>query len=339
MVTLKDIAKLTGVSISTVSRVLSDKGKISEATKKKVLAAVEEFMFQPGVISQKFDGVPRKIGIIIPQFGEYYLDDPSSSADLRALEKELTDLNYEASYIKNDDDSTENEKIIKDVLDKNFDGIILSDPFDNNYLVNQIVDNNIPYIVTNGVFRNKEYNYLDFDNYSCVYDLTNYLYNLGHRNIAVITGPKNHMVTLNRLSGFNAALDTLNLDSDNIIICHGNFNLESGYENAKIILEKNKNITAILGFSDLISLGAMKAIKEKKKKVPRDVSLVGIDNIEFSQYSDPPLTTIDRNPALLASMIIKSLNDLIVNKATIKKIQILLKTNFIERKSCKQLKA
>ena len=136
MITLKDIAEITGVSISTVSRIMSNKGKISQETKKKVLAAVEEFMFKPGVVSQKFEGAPRKLSIIIPEHGEYYHDDPTSSADLRPLMKGAGE---DVVILKHENNPDFEKKLIKRILDEKIEGVVFSDPFNNNYLITEII--------------------------------------------------------------------------------------------------------------------------------------------------------------------------------------------------------
>ncbi len=327
---------MTGVSLSKVSRVLSCKGKIGDSTRKKVLAAIDEFMFTPGVVMQKFEGLPKKIALLIPESGEYYRDDPSSSADIRALLNESKKSNDDIVILKIGKNESEENELINKLLIDNYDGVIISDPFVDNTIIEKIVQNNIPYVITNGIFPQFQYNYIDFDNINGLFQITDYLISRGHVKIAILAGPQNHSVTQNRMDGVVKAFQKNNIELPENIL-YGSFNLDDGYKNAKILLERKCDFTAILGFSDLISLGAMKAVKESGLRIPEDISIIGVDNIEYSKYSDPPLTTVDRNVDELAEILVKYLYDLTYNKGKIHSFNVFLKMNLVERESCRKI--
>lgn len=336
MVKLKDIADITGVSVSTVSRVLSGKGNIGEETKKKVLAAIDEFMFKPGVVTRKFDGVEHNIALVVPSEGEYYRDDPSSSADIRAIQNEISSTRSKLEVITLSESGKETEAFLARLSDGDFDALILSDVYSGSAILEKVRTSSVPYIITNGILPDFEGFCIDFDNAGGMSELANYLFKLGHSKIAVIAGPKSHTVTQNRLGGVFSAMKKH--DVEPVELCYSDFNLEAGYIAGKELLQSGVEFTAIIAFSDLIALGAMKAIKEQGLSVPDDVSITGVDNIEFSEFSDPPLTTLQRDVKSLAAILVKYILDLPHIYGSLQSLKMLLKMQIMERSSCKSLR-
>ncbi|NOV04808.1 LacI family DNA-binding transcriptional regulator [Paenibacillus planticolens] len=336
MLKLKDIAEIANVSVTTVSRVLNNKGNFSEETKQRVLDVVKEYLYTPGTTLQKLSNISYTIGVFIPNQNDFIDDDPSSSVDLNNLKEELESLGHKLVLTTNTgkiDRSSMSNKMIQEKL---IDAAIIFAPFTNDELVDELINNNIPYFVTNGRNMEKDWNYIDYNNYNGANNAIQYLYNLGHRNIGIIAGPVDHLVNMNRMQGCMDAFKSLNLQVVDEQISYGSFSLTHGYEAAKAILQGNSNITAFFCFDDIIAFGAMKAIFELNLKIPDHISIVGFDDLKLSEFMIPPLTTVRRFKYDINQLIVKLLIDLISNKY-IENIHISLKTELIERSSCKEI--
>ncbi len=336
MLSLKEIAELTNVSMSTVSRVLNNKGKISGETRKKVLAAVDELVFRPSVVAQPFPGLAQTFALYIPESGEYYHDTPSSSIDLRSLTDEIECQGNQAELIYQHDER--DFGLIRAKFESNaIAGLVIIDPVVDNPSLGKIVAQTWPYVITNGYFRNAAHNVIDFNNYDGARQVARYLLEMGHRDIAILAGPQNHLVTQNRLDGVKDIMQEAGCALNPRLISFQKFDLESGYRGAQQLLATGQTFTAICAFSDFIAMGALKALKEHGFKIPTDVSLVGFDNLKISDFCDPPLTTVNRFSKEISYLIIKTLQDLIRFGANIETVNITLRTTLTIRQSVRQI--
>jgi Transcriptional regulators len=336
MISLKDVAEFANVSISTVSRVLNDKGNISRETREKVLKIVEELIYKPGTVLQNYNGNPYTIGIYVPKSNDFINDDPSSSIDINTLREELEKLGNKVIITTNNGKVDIGTIAYQLIEKKEINGAIICDPFKDDEYINEFIKHDVPYIITNGIFLDRDCNYVDYNHFDGACQAMDYLCSLGHKNIAIISGPSDHMVSLNRIRGCKKTLEEHGLQyiQDKVYYCP--FNLNSAYEAARALLEKHGDITAIFAFSDILALGAIKAAREKGKNIPDDISIVGFDDTALSQYVDPPLTTVKRFRYDISHLIARSIGDLINNK-NIEKINISLKTELVIRESCKKI--
>lgn len=336
MISLKDVAEFANVSVSTVSRVLNDKGNISKETREKVLKTVEELIYKPGTVLQNFNGFPYTIGIYVPKSNDFINDDPSSSIDINTLREELEKLGNKVIITTNNGKADPGAIAYQLLEKKEINGAILCDPFKDDEYMNEFIKRDVPYIITNGVFLDRECNYVDYNHFDGACQALDYLCSLGHKDIAIISGPSDHMVSLNRIQGCQKTLEKHGLKymAERVYYCP--FNINSAYEAAGELLEKNKDISAIFAFSDILAFGAIKAAREKGKNIPDDLSVVGFDDTALAQYIDPPLTTVKRFRYDSSHLIARSIGDLINNR-NIEKINISLKTELVIRQSCKKI--
>jgi DNA-binding LacI/PurR family transcriptional regulator len=338
MVTLKQIADLTNVSISTVSRVLSNKGNISEETKQKVFAAVEELIYQPGVVTQSARALsPSTIALLIPPKGEYYQDDPTSSIDLRSLIEEFQKNGDTTELLYQNTGNATGEELVRKWDNQEIQGVVIVDPPSRGALVENVIARGIPYLITNGHFRQAAYNFIDFNNYDGAGQITQHLLDMGHRDIAVIAGPENHMVSHNRLDGVRDTLAKAGLSLRPEAVTFQSFSLDGGYAGFQALHAQGCQCTAILALSDFIAMGAMKAMREHGLNIPDDISIVGFDNLRFADFCQPALTTVNRFSKEISYLIVKTLQDLIRFGEKIESVNVNLKTTLITRQSVKSL--
>ncbi|MHA6480448.1 LacI family DNA-binding transcriptional regulator [Paenibacillus sp. strain BS8-2] len=330
---LKEIAKKANVSISTVSRIINNQGNFSEETRKKVLDIANEHL-KPGVTPSKLAGISYSIAVIVPGQNDFFDNDPSTSADLTHLKEEFEAYGHQVHIVKHGADmpsSPVNRMLGEDKVD----AAIIFDPVAGDKLFDELERIGMPYMLTNGRTYKGGHNFIDYDNRKGAYEVIQYLHGLGHRKIGIIAGPKNHLVNINRLDGCRDAFRDLKLPWIESHVVTGAFDPSHGYEAVKQLMREEPSITAIFTLNDIIAFGAMKGLSELGIRIPRDVSLVGFDDLKLSEFMVPPLTTVRRFRYDISSIIVKVLTELITNK-NISEVNISLKTELIERESCAQ---
>jgi len=328
---LKEIAKKANVSISTVSRIINNQGNFSEETRRKVLEIANEHL-KPGVSPSELAGIPFTIAIIVPGNNDFFDNDPSTSADLNHLKDEFEAYGHRIHIVKHSTD-LQSSPAYKLLDEGKVDAAIIFDPFVNDKLLEELERLGIPYLLTNGRTYKSGHNFIDYNNRKGAYEVIRYLYGLGHQTIGIIAGPKNHLVNVNRLDGCKDAFHDFKLPwvENNVVM--GAFDPAHGYEAVKQLMKENPSITAIFTLNDIIAFGAIKGLAELNIRIPKDVSLVGFDDLKLSEFMVPPLTTVRRFRYDISSIIVKVLTELIKNK-NIDEVSISLKTELIERKSC-----
>jgi DNA-binding LacI/PurR family transcriptional regulator len=329
---LKEIAKKANVSISTVSRIINNQGNFSEETRKKVLEIANEHL-KPGVAPSKLVGIPYQIVIIVPGNSDFFDNDPSTSADLNHLKEEFEAYGHQIQIVKHSADlqSSPAYKLLSQ--EKAADAAIIFDPISGDKLFEELERLDIPYLLTNGRTYKLGHNYIDYDNRKGAYEVIRYLHGLGHHKIGIIAGPRNHLVNINRLDGCKDAFRDLKLPWIENNVVTGAFDPAHGYEAVKQLMSEEPSITAVFTLNDILAFGAMKGLAELGIRIPKDVSLVGFDDLKLSEFMVPPLTTVRRFRYDISSIIVKVLTELITNK-NISEVNISLKTELIERESC-----
>lgn len=334
---MREIAKITGYSISTVSRVLNNKGNFNEETVNKIRQAVESFNYKTKTIENILSGSSYTIGVFIPESDAFIGNNPTYSGELPNLKEEIEKYGNMILLATNSKRIADNTIASKIIDEKKIDAAVIVGPYVDGEISDRLIANKIPYIMTNGRDFLNEQNSIDYDNYGGAWEVMEYMFNLGHKNIGIICGPMDHLVNKNRL---DACLDYsnrygFNLKKSNIFF--GPFAYENGFNSAKALLQNDNELSAIFAFNDIIAIGAINAIKEMGLKVPDDISVVGFDDIEMSQHVVPALTTVKRFKYDIYQLIARALNDLIQNRY-IKNINITLKNELIIRDSCKSIK-
>lgn len=329
---LKEIAAKANVSVSTVSRIINNQGNFSEETRRKVMDAAKLYL-KPGATPTKLAGQTYTFAVFVPEVNDFVDNDPATSADLSHLKEECEANGHQflmATRSRNGQTSGAASRVL---TENSIDAAVVFDPYVEDSFIDELVARGIPYLVTNGRSYDLRQNYIDYDNRRGAYEVIQYLYRLGHRRIGLIAGPGDHLVSMNRLDGCKDAFRDLNLTWDEHNVKMGAFDPSHGYQSAKQLCGQAGGNTALFAFNDMIAFGAMKAIAELKLKIPKDVSLVGFDDLKMSEYMTPPLTTVKRFRYDISGLIVKMLTELVTNQ-TIAEVNISLKTELIERESC-----
>lgn len=297
MATIKEIARLSGYSIGTVSRVINNNPHVSDNARNEIQSIIEELGFEPNAVARTLKQKTNKqILVIVKGRENNYLSNLCEQ-----IERELRDSNKEMSvtYVSENDDEVAHA--VKLFNNQRPEGIIFLgiDPKNFDEKFSQI---DIPCVILTNMA--KDLNFMNLSSFS-TNDIEagkmvgEYLISMGHHNIGVVGGSRVDDLTCIdclRYKGIVEALNEHGISFDrNYQYVSSDFSYEGGYSAAVELLRKNSDITAIFAIADIVAIGAMRALRDLGKKVPSDVSVVGFDGIKQCDYTIPRLTTICQN--------------------------------------------
>jgi LacI family transcriptional regulator len=332
--TIKDIARMSNVSCTTVSRVLNNKPDVNPETREIILNIIKENEYYPSVLAK---GIITKrnytLGLVIPYDISSIFINPFHSEVIRGVMSQADARGYHLlinSYMRNSD-------IVSIYHEKRVEGLIVLSPNANDIeLFDKLERLKIPYVATAKTPNSKHSNYVDVDNVIGADTAVSYLIALGHKKISMITGPKYLVSHNDRIEGYKQALEKHGLSFDNSYLKFGDNSIESGYSCTAQLLNSNDPPTAIFVAGDIMAIGAIQAIRNRGMNVPEDISILGFDDITFAEYLDPPLTTIRQPANQKGAEAFKMLVDFLENGTPIRK-QI-LPVELIVRSSTKSMR-
>lgn len=290
MATMMDVALSAGVSTATVSRALMSPEKVSLTTRKRVEDAILETGYSPATLMRTLRRNESKtIVTIVPN-----ICDPYFSEILRGIE----DTAVENGYIVLVGDSNQQKKreqsFVNLIYTKQVEGMVLlgSDlPFN----ASRQEQKNLPPLVMACEYDPElELPTVHIDNLTAAFEAVNYLTKLGHKRIAELSGPEDSSLCQFRHQGYQQALRRAGISMNNSYVHYGNFTFDAGAKAISQLLSLSSPPTAIFCHNDIMAIGATQKAKQMGFRIPQDISIMGFDDIEFSQYCDPPLTTISQ---------------------------------------------
>ena len=216
---------------------------------------------------------------------------------------------------------------------KKVDGLIIVPTKDNSSYINNLVTNNVPVVVINRSLKNTKADSVVLDDFNGMFNMTQYLIELGHKRIAYIDRPSALPHSANRLKGYKKALKEHGINFDRDLLIRTTFGIKGGILAFKEILSKNLNPTAIMAFNDLLAIGLLSELNRMGIKIPEDISLTGFDDILFSASSSPPLTTVYSPKKEMAQYAFSILQERMNKHKNRNKKKIVLKTKLIIRES------
>lgn len=286
--TMKDVALKAKVSTATVSRALMNPDKVSQATRNRVEKAAREVGYLPQPMGRNVKrNESRTILVIVPD-----ICDPFFSEIIRGIEVTAANHGY-LVLIGDCAHQNQQEKTFIDlIITKQIDGMLLLGsrlPFDASIEEQR---NLPPMVMANEFAPELELPTVYIDNLTAAFDAVNYLYEQGHKRIGCIAGPEEMPLCHYRLQGYVQALRRCGIMVDPQYIARGDFTFEAGSKAMQQLLDLPQPPTAVFCHSDVMALGALSQAKRQGLKVPEDLSIIGFDNIDLTQFCDPPLTTI-----------------------------------------------
>lgn len=289
--TIKDIAMMAGVSKATVSRVLNNSKPVSDDIRKKVLSVIEETQFQPSQIARSLINKETKlIGVIIPD-----VSNPVFSKIIQGVEQEAIRNGYNV-LLCNSRYLEVTEMDYLDILrDKEVDGIVYHGFKSSIDVESKLKLINKPIVMVGIDCKSTEFPVVMIDNEKAAYEATVYLINLGHTRIAMIHGPLDDPFAGKlRYDGYKRALGERKISINENALVEGHYKLKDGYRGMAKLLATGEIPTAVLCANDEMAIGAIKCTIDQGLKVPKDISVIGFDNIEISEIYSPSVTTVSQ---------------------------------------------
>ena len=334
-ITIKDVAREANVATSTVSRVLANSDKISDKTKERVNAAIKKLNYTPNIIARGLaNNKTRILAVILPKEAENIFANPFFIQAMKGISVCAQKEDYYIMYGFNQDNNNEMEWLKKFINSNLVDGICLLKVKEHDEVIEYLKEIEFPFVVIGRPDNIENVLWVDNDNVKAMYDLVNKLISYGHEKIGFIGAKSNLNVSGDRLEGYKKALQDNNIEIDeNLIYMANDFNKKDGEIAVNKILNQSQP-TAIVTTDDLLAFGVIEVLNSKGLK---DISIVGFNNIQISEYQKPSLSSVDINSEELGNYA----TSLLINKLEGKEIKLnkyIIETKLIERESIKIIK-
>jgi LacI family transcriptional regulator len=328
--TINDVAKRAAVSPVTVSRVLNGAPNVNEATRARVNRAIAELGYVPNVVARSLRSRrTRSIALILPD-----ITNPFWPTVARGVEDAAQRAGYTVLLCNSDENAGKQARYLEVVISQQVDGVLIAPADSDATNLSALRQRRIPTVVLDRQVNGWDVDTVRGDSVGGARMLTRHLIELGHRRIALLTGPANTSTSQERLAGYEAALKRAGIELVRDLVCFGEFRQSSGQDMAHVVLNLLPPPTAIFGANNAIALGALAAVGDRGGRVPQDVALVCFDDVSASSQLFPFLTVAEQ-PAYqmgleAAELLFTRLN---TGKADPPQ-QIVLPTRLIVRLSC-----
>jgi len=311
MATVKDIAKLAGVSTATVSRALANPEKVTDTTKKKVESAAAQLGYAPNAIARSLRTRESKtVVVILPDISNHFFTDI-----IKGIEAVAHNKGYKVLVGDADGSVSRVNKYLELVYSKQADGVL---SLTADIPIAQIIDDNgkakFPLVMACEHFKDLAIPSVHIDNEYSAGCVIESLVQMGHYKIACISGHPDNPISRSRLSGVKASMEKWKLQLPECYIGEGDYSFLSGYEAAQTLLNLVDPPTAIFCFNDEMAIGVLKRATQMGVKIPEELSVIGFDNIPFSEYCSPQLTTVHQPRQLIGESAMKLLLSILRGK-------------------------
>jgi len=298
-VTIKDVAKVAGVSFKTVSRVINKDPTVGKELQEKVWAAVKELNYQPNLSARLLRGAPSSIGFIYDNPNSHYVIEMQHGILAECLKQD-----YELVIHPCDSKSPDIcDELVRMVMRSRVAGLVLTPPLSEMpSVVQALKDQNIAFVrILSGSEAPDDLSPCVYvDDRNAAFHVTQYLIELGHKKIAFLSGDSAHRSTLERLQGYRDALKENGIAVNEEFIISGEYSFESGVQRTKSLLIKEDKPTAIFACNDEIAAGTLFAARLMGVAVPQELSIAGFEDSPFSRQTWPKLTTAEQPNNLIA---------------------------------------
>lgn len=331
-VTLKDVAKVAGVSYATVSRALSGSTEIGEETRRRILKLCKEMGYTPNSVARSM--VKRRtdiLGLIVTSMNNPFMSELTAHLEIYARKRGYNLMICNSSY-----DHDLEKEVFSLLVSRQVDGIIIIPVGHESYDSLSALTKQVPTVFISENMQNYPENYVSVDNYRGMQIATEYLYSLGHRRILYFGARQDSKTHQLRLDGYLSTCDKLGIEPRVLRSNYSRSSREVGYAMAGEYFSHKNAETAILCAADMLAIGVMHAAYEAGIRIPKDISLMGFDNISFSALPQIDLTTINQPTQQMAISAVDMLLDRIKSPES-EHSKLILPPSLIVRKSCRVL--
>jgi len=327
MATIHDVARLAKVSIATVSRVMSGADPVNPKTQQRVIEAMEQLNYTPNGLARNLRSLKTNVIIaLVPD-----IKNPFFSEVIRGIEDGAREAGFNVLVGSTDGDTEKAKEYMALLEESRADGLILTTAQMDQTFIEDFAARR-PMVLACEYIAGSEIPCVSIDNESAARKITKHLLAQGHTRIAHIMGPSNVVLSQARLNGYKQALREQGVPEDELLVQEGDFSIESGYTVAKKLLSIEQIPTAIFAASDVMAIGALRAIHEHGLRVPEDIAVAGFDDINMASYVSPSLTTIHQPRYEIGQRSVRMLVKLMRAEA-LDQAQVVLADTMIVRES------
>ncbi|MCR8633309.1 LacI family DNA-binding transcriptional regulator [Paenibacillus radicis (ex Xue et al. 2023)] len=327
--TIYDVADAAGVSIATVSKVINGTGRISDKTRKHVVAVMDRLQYKPSMVASALTGKSTyTIGLTIPDLANPYFAEIA-----RAVEDRGHEHGFNLFICSTDNDPEKEDRYFSLLTQKRVDGIIVATRTSKELFLKQLVQKKVPIVLIAGEMPALALDTVMVDDYLGGYQAGSHLVELGHRRIAILAEDLDHISNQERIRGCLQAMRDHGVAIDDSLVQVGGFTLDSGRTAATSLLNGSEPPTALFACNDLLAIASIQAAREQGLKVPDHLSVVGFDNTILATMIDPSLTTVAQPIQEIGRQAVDLLIQEIRNEKSIKQRAVLLPELIIRQSS------
>jgi LacI family transcriptional regulator len=329
MATIKDVAREAGVSVATVSRVFNDSELVSEATRQTVRDVANRLNYWPhGVARSLITNRTHALGVLLPDlYGEFY------SEVIRGIDLEARRTGLHVLVSSSHASACELVAAMRSMRGR-IDGLIVMAPDVDAPEVLQGWGRSVPLVVLDPGSAVDECDTISIANYEGAYAMVRHLLALGHRRVAMITGPEGNIDARQRLAGYRQALQAGGGEQAGELEIPGDFTEFSGYEAAARLLALAPRPTAAFAANDYMAVGLMGALSDADVRVPEDIAVTGFDDIAMARYLNPSLTTVHVDMLQMGGRAVERVLLMQRDGPAARRIHEVLPTTLVVRRSC-----
>lgn len=325
---IKEVARLAKVSTATVSRTINGSDKVTPETAARVRRAIETLKFYPNTNARALgSGKSSLYGLIISDITNPFFPELVKSFEDVAVQHGQEVLIANTGY-----DKRRMEQCVTRMLQRKVDGVAIMTSEMEDHLIDELSSRKIPLVFLDTGVPQRGISNISIDYAAGIDAAVEHLRGLGHTSIGFISGPMDLTSARVRRKAFFASMKRKGLNPDKDLIEEGNHRMDGGHDAMVRLLSKSPRPTAVMASNDMTAIGAMGAIFERGLKVPRDVSVIGFDDIAISAYTQPELTTVRLSRPEIAKLAFRALHGF-QNAATAKGAQYSIEPTLVERKS------
>jgi LacI family transcriptional regulator len=328
---IEEIAKLSGVSRSTVSRVLNDNPNVKSSTRTRVTDMIKRNNYRPNVVARRLaSGRTHVIGLVIPTALSALFTDPFLPGLIQGVASACNARDHSVMLWLAEPE--QERRTIHQIANNGLlDGLVIASSLTNDPLQQTLIEIGLPFMLVGRYAANSNVSYVDVDNLNSAREAVAHLLRLGRRRVATITGSDSMVVGADRRAGYEAALRERGRAVEAALIVEGDFTEMGGYMAAQQLLPQMPD--AIFAASDSMAIGALRALRDAGRLVPQDVAVVGFDDMPFAARANPPLTTIRQPIQRTGQVAAETLMEMIEVRSAQPR-RIILPTELIIRASC-----
>ena len=293
MATIKDIAKVAGVSVTTVSRALNGYSDVNENTRKKIKEVAEQLNYSPNSLARSLVmNKTNTIGLLVSELNRSGVKDNFTFEVMCGINDCLGELGYDLILFDTNPKKQRTKSYSQLCRERQVEGVIFQGVKKDDPYLKEVIDSNIPCVLVDVEMKGDNVGFVTTDNEFGAQIAVKHLVNYGHEKIAMVNGHDQALVSKKRLKGYKKVLEDAGIAFNDQYIVDGAFSEQKAEEVAVQLLNDFPEITAIFCASDLMAMGVIKAAQTIGRKIPEELSIIGFDDIILASYVNPPLTTI-----------------------------------------------